>query len=164
MNTQAIKKALRAIDRLKNCGIGPGGFQPGNTCARGGGGGGGSYSGDSSGHGMRKLGSAASKGKAKKYAAGVLEKDGKVVFDDAKKNGAVFRMVIRKHRSSYVTDRYSRGEDEDGFVKESTGEYLGSSRRMSASQAIEKGVKTFGHFNRVGADNKEIWKVRKLND
>lgn len=38
MNTQAIQKALRAIDRLKNCGIGPGGFQPGNTCARGGGG------------------------------------------------------------------------------------------------------------------------------
>ena len=45
-----IDKILKAIDKLqKNCGIGPGGFQPGNTCARGGGGGGGSSSNSDSG-------------------------------------------------------------------------------------------------------------------
>lgn len=39
MPQPTIQRVLTAIDRLKNCGIGSGGFQPGNSCARGGGGG-----------------------------------------------------------------------------------------------------------------------------
>ena len=35
---QTIEKVEQNLARLKNCGIGSGGFQPGNSCARGGGG------------------------------------------------------------------------------------------------------------------------------
>jgi len=59
-----IEKVEQNLTRLKNCGIGSGGFQSGNSCARGGGGGSSSSSGGSGG--ITKEGDAAISSIAKK--------------------------------------------------------------------------------------------------
>ena len=75
----SIEKVERSIQRLKNCGIASGGFQSGNTCARGGGGGAGSVKTNSAGEEFHS----ASRGEDKIWRTA----DGKAVPEHIQKLG-----------------------------------------------------------------------------
>lgn len=106
----------------------------------------------SSSRGGGSGGGAKKAGGGKKFsassAAKSLEKDGKVKLESDDKDGGKSRAVVKREKGQWVSTHYSQMKGEEGFTR-SEGFYLGSTRKMSAADALKSALKNFGKADRV---------------
>lgn len=141
---QLIRSLIRIDSLLKNCGIGSGGFQTGNSCASGGGSGGGgggapSYADAAKDPGLRSVGITVSPGGSIKLKSPKTHKDSSKQLEAMTKLLDSALADVKKHESSPANDpKKVKATLIAAHAQQQLQRSMGYARKLLAKKSVER--------------------------